>query len=68
MSNTNRLRQEDIWKLAAEAHRDPTTVRRVLAGKSTALSKAAVIDAAQRLNIQLPSSLESEVSGRIRAT
>jgi hypothetical protein len=43
-----------IIRLAAESCRDPRTVEAVLRGKATDHSRAAVIDAARRLGIDLP--------------
>ena len=69
MSTIVRMRQEDIWRLAAEAHRDPTTVKRVLEGKgTTSLSRAAIIEAAKRLAIALPPGFEDPPPTRLRAT
>lgn len=68
MSNAVRLRQVDIWRLAAEANRDPGTVKRVLEGKGRNLSRSAVIEAARRLNIELPPGFEDPPPTRMRAT
>ena len=44
-----------IRALSVEAHRDPRTVVAALEGRASALATAAVVAAAKRLGIQLPS-------------
>jgi hypothetical protein len=54
MSVQIRIKPADIYRIAAEAGRDPRTVRAVLEGKGGMLSQGAVYEAANRLGIILP--------------
>lgn len=54
MQKNPSVRSADVLRIAAEAHRDPSTVVRVLRGGGNRLSREAVDDAAKRLNIALP--------------
>jgi hypothetical protein len=58
MVAARRVRQVDVMRIAVEAHRDQRTVQRVLAGKCSDLTRSAVIDAAKKLDIELPASVE----------
>jgi hypothetical protein len=49
-----KLRQVEILKIAAHAHRDPRTVLRVMQGGCHAMVRDGVIEAARRLGIELP--------------
>jgi hypothetical protein len=49
------VRAADVLRLAATAHRDPSTVVRVLRGGGNRLSREAVDAAAKTLGIPLPS-------------
>jgi hypothetical protein len=53
------VRAADVLRIAAEAHRSPITVVRVLNGGGNRLSREAVDDAARSLGIALPGELAS---------
>lgn len=67
-----RVRTVDILRLAAEAHHDPRTVRRVLEGKGSDMTRSSVVDAAKRLGLELelqsPTAGDDRAQLRIRAT
>lgn len=48
------LAQHDLYRIAGEAYRSPSTVRAVYEGKSTSLSFAAVVAAAKKLGLPPP--------------
>lgn len=48
------VRSIDVLRLAAEAQRDPRTVKAVIEGRASGMSRSSVEDAAKRLNIELP--------------
>lgn len=50
------VKQGDILRIAAESHRDPRTVQRVLTGQGnpTANTKESVEEAARKLGIRIP--------------
>ena len=68
MANPTRMRQTDIWRLAAEAHRDPKTVLGALEGRGTSLTRQSIVEAAKRLSIALPPGFEDAPPTRMRAT
>jgi hypothetical protein len=52
------VRATDVMRLAAESHRDPSTVARVIRGGGNRLSREAVAAAAKTLDIRLPTDEE----------
>jgi hypothetical protein len=53
-----RLKNAEILRIAAEAHRDSRTVAAVLKGDGGANSREAVVEAARKLGIKLPDEVE----------
>lgn len=48
------LAANDLYRLAGEAYRSPSTVKAVYEGRSTSLSHAAVVAAAKKLGLPPP--------------
>jgi hypothetical protein len=59
------VRAVDVLRLAAEVHKDPRTVVRVITGGGSRYSRSAVEDAAKRLGIALPE-LDASEGARLR--
>lgn len=51
-----RISQTDLYRIAAESHRDPRTVQRVVTGTGnpSANTREAVYEAAEKLGIKVP--------------
>lgn len=60
MSVQGRIRNADVLRIAAEAHRDARTVQAVLHGKGGTNSREAVVTAARVLAIKLPKGVDDD--------